>query len=191
MANEPAAPAQDAPTVEETPNPAQDASKDGETVTISAAELEKIRTALKEANGEAQKRRLEIEKRDREQAKAEEERLAEQGKFQELATTREKERDEAKADLATANDKIAQYEALLASDVDNRTAGWPDELKALVPKDGDVLQRLQRINELKPAADKFLVTPAAGGTRPGPTPNGAPVPNVEEARRAQSRVSSI
>jgi chromosome segregation ATPase len=138
------------------------------------AELQSAQNRIHELNKENEKRRKQQEELEKQQKAAEEERLAKQGEFQKLAETRTTELQTAQSELESANAKLTQYETLLGSDIDKRIEKWPEEVKALVPKEGDALQRLQEIKKLEPLANSLMSVPAAGGMRPGPVPSGRP-----------------
>jgi hypothetical protein len=132
------------------------------------ATIDKLRAEVEQYKPAAKK----LDELTAKQQADEEERLRKQGEFEALAEKRTGERDTAKAELTAANEKVAQYEQLLGGTIDKQIENWPDEVRALVPNDGTPLQRLQKITELEPLAQKFMSLPAAGGTRPGPVPGG-------------------
>lgn len=186
------APVKDAATTDETPTtdaPTTETPADtGDEVKLSKADFEAMQSALRKANKEAETRRKELERIADEQAAAKETELAEQGKHQELAQKREKERDDARAEVQERDAKLSRYEEILGGNIEAQTKDWPEEVKALIPAgDGvDALARLEAVTKLSPLAEQLMDAPAKPGNGAGPTPGGIKPEDKEAARRAQA-----
>lgn len=160
--------------------------------------IRKEREAAKAAADEAKAAKAERdallkEKAEREAAesKAREEEAARKGEFETLATTRERERDEAKADVTRLTSEVDQYKAAMASGI---AAGWkelPDEVRKLGEKqhpESDVLGRFAFLHDpdTKALVAKLTVSTegkAAHGRDPRAT--GSSRTTNEDARKAQ------
>jgi hypothetical protein len=168
--------------------PAADAGKTPEQL---AADLESAQRRIHELNKENEKRRKQAEEQERQQRTAEEKRLAEQGEFKSLAATREAERDAAQAELQSAAAKLARLNEILSADIAKRIEAWPLEVRGLVP-DGegvDALQRLERITELEPLAQRLMKAAAPGGNSAGPVPSAAPALTIEQIKQKKRESS--
>lgn len=124
-------------------------------------------TLVKKLRKENEKRRQDA---DAERTKAEEARLAEQQKWQELAAKREQERDELKPYKDRYEALAAQQRAALLAE----TAKWPAEVKALLPGDdadvgalGDAVEKARAL-----VAALTAKTDAAPGHGQTPLPAG-------------------
>lgn len=173
-------------TVETTP-----ASVAGKTPEQLQAELETAQKRIHELNKENEKRRKQADEQAKQQQEAEEKRLAEQGEFKTLADQRTAERDAVTAQLETAAGKLLRLNEILSADISRRIEAWPQEVKSLVP-DGegvDALQRLERITELEPLAQRLMKASAPGGNSAGPAPSGAAPEQIAEAQRTQRSIT--
>jgi hypothetical protein len=179
------------PKPEEKPNERPEPA----TLEEAKAELERAREALKAANKEAKDRRLKLDEIEaekqreaQERKKQDEESARKKGEFETLATTYQGERDAARDELKSANEKLARYNELFSADIETRIKSWPDEVKVLVPKaeDADALARYERVMELMPLAEKLLGAPAKPGIAPAPgtAVSGAMTGDVRKEKRA-------
>lgn len=126
------------------------------------------------------------------QAKAEEERLAQQQEWQKLADSRKAKVDELspKAELA---DRLS---AMVATQYQDEIKEWPEQVRNMAPADdADILTKLDWMQKARPLATELMAdkTPAPGnGRRPVPvSPAGATKATEQErvnyATRARAR----
>lgn len=100
-------------------------------------------------------------------AKAEEDRLAEQQKFRELADSRQAKLDEVTPKAARL-EKLAE---ILTAQVDAEIKDWPDEVKALDPgPDADIETRMEWVSKARSVIAKINAAPAPSGNGPTPRP---------------------
>lgn len=122
-------------------------------------------------------------------AAAEEQRLASQQQWQELAESRQ-------ARLAELEPKSALADALterIAARINAEIAEWPEEVKALLPKDAPVLEYEAAVERARPLVAKLTpqTPPAAGnGPRPAPTGTAGQVTQQRQARAAERKFIS-
>lgn len=145
-----------------------------------------------EVNDRMKKAEAELDKLKATQAKADEDRLNAEKKFEELATKRATERDEWKAKAEALETTLGDYEKRLHAVADARVMELPEKLRAKVPGADKVpaADRLARIEELLEIAKELNVAPAPGNG-PSPRPAGAPDPArsaAEVASMAESHV---
>lgn len=131
-------------------------------------ELASAQARIHELNKENEGKRKKLDAIEAEKSAAEEERLAKQGEFETLANTHKATAEAKTAELEAAQGKIAKYEELLGGDIDKRIENWPDKIKALVPKEGSALERLQEVSRLEPLAVEWMGKPTTRGLQPGP-----------------------
>lgn len=126
---------------------------------------------------EAAKRRIELKKREEDAKQREQERLAEEGKWRELAETRQKQLDE----LNPYRERAESLESMIRQSNETRIEMIPDEWKSVVPTD----YTPERISAWLDANLERLRTPKApnldGGAGGG---GGSSIKVTEEDRRA-------
>ena len=123
----------------------------GQTPTDSPAQTETLDTQPEWVQKLVRDLRKENEKRrqamDSERQQAEEKRLADEKKWQELAEARERERDELKPYRERYEALAAQQRAVLMTEV----AKWPAEVRALLPgEDADVSALADAVTKARP-----------------------------------------
>ncbi len=139
---------------------------------------------------------LRKEKADREAAeqKRKEKEAAEAGKFEELATTRERERDEAKTELTRLTSEVDQFKAAMTEGIKSGWKDLPDEVRKIGEKqhaEDDVLGRFQFLND---PDTKALVAKLTGSTEGkaahgrDPKATGPSKPTNEAASKAQAAI---
>lgn len=131
------------------------------------ATIETLRAEVKTNKAAAE----ELEALKAKQIADEEERKRKQGEFETLANDYKSKFEGSEGTIKELKTREARYQEILAADIDKRIEKWPDSVKKLIPKDGDALERLERVSEMEQLANELLQTPAAGGVRPGPVPN--------------------
>lgn len=134
------------PPAGEPPKPQDQHSETPPAPSVKSASREQLLEAeLKRARAEAasyrQKARTEAEAK----KKAEEEALAQNGKFKELAESREKRATELEAELEQSRARLAEYEQREAGERQKREAqvaadfaALPDDVRSEVPEDADL-----------------------------------------------------
>lgn len=128
-------PEQDAPeqeTTEETTSQDEGQSStgsdwDGDISTLPSAAQEYI----KQLRSEAAERRVQLKKQEEEQRRREQERLAEQGKFKELAESRAAELEKIKPYMERAE----SLESMIRESNKKRVEQVPESMRALIPSD--------------------------------------------------------
>lgn len=162
--------------------------------------LEKERAERRAANAEAQKFRKLVREQEELKKKAEEEALAQSGKFKELAESREQRAKELEAELEQSRVKLATYEqreqeeqARRTSQVEADFAALPEDARAEIPADADLrtkeiaIRMYQRAKGAAPVKPPPKPPPAAPtAPRPGGTPPAGLLSPTEEARFAQT-----
>lgn len=108
--------------------------------------------------------------------KAQEKADLEQGKFRELAESREKERDSANTALTAEKDRTKALSEQLNKVYDAEIEGWPDEVKAFVPGPEDVVARGAAIEKARPLAAKLMATGEEADKSKTPHPPGTTTP---------------
>lgn len=135
---------------------------------------------LKEARQEAQRYRNERKQVEEAQAKAEEDRLAQEAQWQKLADQRKAKVEELtpKAELA---DKLS---ALVLEQYTAEITAWPEQVRNMAPGDeADVLTKLDWMKRAKPLALQLMAdkTPTPGNG-PKPKPMGSAGSGQQEQR---------
>lgn len=177
------------PTPQPEPAPApQPTPTPGETgVTIPKQRFDEVNDRMKTAEAELQRLRDA-------QKTADDERLANEKKFEELAQKRQTERDEWKTKAETALAENAALEERLHRIADERAKALPEKLQARIPA-ADKLgagARLEKIEELEAVLAEVPHAPPAPGIGRAPKPAGAPGGREADdaARRDQGRLYS-
>lgn len=130
------------------------------------------------------------------QAKVDEDRLAAEKKFEDLATKRAGERDEWKGKAEAAEKRATEMETRLHAIADARVKTLPEKLQAKVPAAdaADALTRLLKVEDqedsLEAARAEIPTKPITPGVGGGPPPVGSPGGKEEEAaaRAGQARL---
>lgn len=151
---------------------------------VTDVSIPKVR--FDEVNDRMKKAEAELDRVKAVQAKADEERMSADKKFEDLAAKRATERDEWKAKAEGLETKLGDYEARLQAVADARVMELPEKLRAKVPAADKVsaADRLARIEELLEIAKELNVAPAPGNG-PSPRPAGAPDPAKAAAGTAE------
>ncbi len=155
-------------------------------VTIPKVRFDEVNDRMKTAEAELQRLRDA-------QTAADEKRLADDKKFEELATKRTTERDEWKGKAETAEQRISELETRLHAIADERAKALPEKLQARVPAaEAGAVARLEKIEELEAVLAEVPHAPPAPGNGRGPKPVGAPGQREadEAARQDQRRLYS-
>ena len=156
------------PGTGETPQPTTYTS-----VEDAAHEIERLKAGLKRANAEAKESREALEAKLKTEQDAEQQRLKQQGQFEELAKQHETRVKELEP-IATRYSALAE---LVSEQIKAETKDWPQSVKALDPgKDAPIEERLAWKTRAQ-AIVAELATTARGtlpGNRPNPTPQGQP-----------------
>jgi len=92
---------------------------------------------LQDLRAESKKRRLQLREQEQAAAKADEARLVEQAKWQELAEKRGKELEA----LTSLKEKADRYEQAFLANLEKRVASLPDQYKAIVPDFDDPVKK--------------------------------------------------
>jgi membrane protein involved in colicin uptake len=170
-----------APTPQPPPTP-------GETgVQIPKQRFDEVNERMKTAEAELQKLRDA-------QKTADDERLANEKKFEELAQKRTTERDEWKTKADEAAARAEALETRLHAIADERAKSLPEKLRARVPEApaATAVARMEKIEELEAVLAEVPHVPPAPGLGRAPKPAGAPGGREadEAARRDQGRLYS-
>ncbi len=142
-----------------------------------------VQNAIKDLREENKAHRLKAEKLEADAAKAQDDKLADQKKWEELATKRGDEL----AELDGVSEQRDDYQKQLVSSLTAQVADWPEEFKDMVPDSEDPAVIQAFITKAKPAVDKFNTTPAAPGVGSTPKPMGQPgqlTPEQEKERKS-------
>lgn len=168
------------PQPEPTPNPPPAPPSD---ISVSKVRFDEVNDRMKAAEAALAKLQTEREQ-------ADEKRLQEEKKFEDLATKRATERDEWKAKAEAAEAARLDYETSLQAIADERVKELPEKLQARVPAadKASAKDRLAKIEEIKAVLAEVPHAAAPHGNAPGPKPRGAPSPAAAlEEKKAELR----
>ncbi len=112
--------------------------------------------------------------------KAEDDRLATERKWEELAGQRKQEIDRLNTIASRHN---ALSESLLRQ-IENEVAGWPEEVKSLRPGDADVEAVMAWLEKARPLVAKLRPSPPTPGVGATPRPAGSAVMADDRKLRA-------
>jgi hypothetical protein len=150
------------------------------------------RTEAQTAKEERDALLREKSERDAAEQKRKDQEAKEAGKFEELATTRERERDEARGDAASLKAENDQLREAITEGLSARIASLPESVRETLNDtfgEDDVLGRwtwLHKPSVLKLIAEKAERSESAAGNRRDPRANGTGKVTNEEATRAQA-----
>ncbi len=151
-----------------------------------------LKTALEGAQAQIAKLNKENEKRRLAEKAAAEQKLADDGKLKELAEQRAKERDDANADREALTEKVKKANEHLLANVKLTIEKWPDEVKNLVPlgDDADAFEAAEKVDSLKPLAEKLMNAAAKPGSSPGPVAQGG-LGSINDATQKKSIAGQV
>jgi DNA repair exonuclease SbcCD ATPase subunit len=158
---------QPAPAPAPTPQPPPTPGETG--VQIPKQRFDEVNERMKTAEAELQKLRDA-------QKTADDERLANEKKFEELAQKRQTERDEWKAKAEQMTADLAALEERMHRIADERAKALPEKLQARIPAadKAGAGARLEKIEELEAVLAEVPHAPPAPGLGRAPKPAGAP-----------------
>jgi len=140
-------------------------------------EIERLKASLKRANAESKSNRELLEAKLKTEQDAEQQRLKQQGQFEELAKQHESRVKELEP-IATRYSALAE---LVSEQIKAETKDWPASVRALDPgKDAPIEERMAWKNRAAAIVAELQTT--ARGTLPGNRPNPSPAgqPSREE-----------
>ena len=143
-----------------------------------------------EVNEKLQKLQADADKAAKEAAKAEEERLAKEKQWEDLAEQRKTRIAELEPAHAALSERTTKLEAMISAQLEAEIKEWPDEVKALDPgKDADLLVRLDWLNRSRALAEKLSGQPPipGNGRRPAPVAQAGKHQNDQSVRTAHER----
>ena len=147
---------------------------------------QKLVTELRTENAQARTAKTKLEK---DAQAAEEQRLANEKKWEELAGKHQSKLTQLEPQLETLTGRIASYEALFAKQLETETKAWPDEVKALDPgKDASFEARMAWLEKARPLVAKLTATPIAQGTGRLPKPSNQA---LDDKAKFPNKVASI
>lgn len=139
---------------------------------IPKSRFDEVNEKLKTLEGQ-------LAERDAKDQEAEQKRLEEQGKWQQIAEAQKAELESLKP---AAEQLTALYDTML-KDIEAEVEDWPEEVQALMPPADDPQARISAMPRLRPLVAKLTATPAPTGTRKNPQP----VEGSEDKKKAQAR----
>jgi hypothetical protein len=137
---------------------------------------------LAELRAEAKKRRLQLREQEQAAAKAEEQRLVEQAKWQELAEKRGKELEA----LKPVQDKVQKYEEAFLATLNKRLEALPDTYKSVVPDFGDPVRTMEWLDANQHLFTSHQAPNIDAGAGNIPTAKGTPKLDAFELELAKS-----
>lgn len=131
---------------------------------------QKLVTDLRGENAQARTARTKLEK---DAQAAEETRLANEKKWEELANKHQGKLKEIEPQLETMTGRLAAYEALFAKQLETETKDWPEEVKALDPGQNSSFEaRITWLEKSRALVAKLNSTSSTPGTGRLPKPAG-------------------
>lgn len=137
---------------------------------------------IRELRDENKKRRLDAAAA---RQKAEEDRLAEQQKWQELAEKRAHELSAANARI----DELAAVSDRVMAAADAEIAKWPDEVKVMRPEGATAAGLLTWMESARPLVARLTAPAPAPGAGPTPKPSTPAALTADLRKRAQERIA--